>query len=96
MVDYMIHMATTSTLHSAFCSSLTQPEYANAEIERAKKEKRALLKAVEDSKDGLQSDEEERVAEIRCWEEHTRLEQEFPNDQYLQEAGYAKDGGKIG
>ncbi|MBW0494652.1 hypothetical protein O181_034367 [Austropuccinia psidii MF-1] len=71
-------------------------EDANGEIKRAKKEKGDLLNAAGDSKDAWQSDEDERAAERWHWEEHAQLKQEFLNDQYLQEAVYAKDGGKIG
>ncbi|MBW0564523.1 hypothetical protein O181_104238 [Austropuccinia psidii MF-1] len=36
------------------------------------------------------------AAKRRRWEEDKRLEQEFLNDQYPHDAGYTKDGGKIG
>ncbi|MBW0558416.1 hypothetical protein O181_098131 [Austropuccinia psidii MF-1] len=135
MVVYMIKMATTSTSHSRFLSSLTQvglspgPEAdsfvielfdcspcpssssslvfnkaakqglfddAKVETKGAKKEKGALKNKGKDSKHGWQSDEEERAAKRQNWEEDELLEQEFLNDQYPHDAGYTKDGGKIG
>ncbi|MBW0463557.1 hypothetical protein O181_003272 [Austropuccinia psidii MF-1] len=71
-------------------------EDANAEMERAKKEKGALKNKEKDSKDGWQSDEEEHAGKRRCWEGNNRLKQEFLDDQYFHEAGFAKDGGKSG
>ncbi|MBW0549292.1 hypothetical protein O181_089007 [Austropuccinia psidii MF-1] len=96
LVDCGPHPSSSSSLALNKASKQGLLADSKVEIKRAKKEKGALKNKGKYSKHGWQSDKEKCAAKGWHWEEHKQLEKKFLDDQYPHDAGYTKDGGKIG